>query len=164
MEGDTAVLRHRVDQLREQAVDIRALADQLVTRTESTGWAGRAADSMRVRVTERATHLRSAAAQHESAADALERHLHEVEGQQELIAGVERRVTDLVAEARSRVAAVRRAQDTSEAGATGGPQAEPDPDDLRLCELEAPPSGHPDWLAVELPGLREGGDATRSAP
>ncbi|MCW2814592.1 MAG: hypothetical protein JWN84_2047 [Nocardioides sp.] len=150
MYGDTEVLRRRVDQLREQAVDIRGLADQLVARTESTGWTGRAADSMRVRVTERATHLRGAAAQHESAAEALEKHVHEVETVQERIAEVERRATDLVAEARTRTADVqRRAADADGTGV----RVEPDPDDVVLCAFEAPPSGHRDWLDVELPGL-----------
>jgi hypothetical protein len=149
MYGDTEVLRRRVDQLREQAVDIRGLADQLVARTESTGWTGRAADSMRVRVTERATHLRSAAAQHETAADSLDKHLHEVETQQEAIATVERRATDLVAEARSRMADVARRNDLAAAGV----HVEPDADDVSLDAFDPPTSGHRDWLAVELPGL-----------
>ncbi|MDO9457866.1 putative T7SS-secreted protein [Nocardioides sp.] len=149
MYGDTEVLRRRVDQLREQAVDVRGLADQLVARTESTGWAGRAADSMRVRVTERATHLRGAAAQHETAADALEKHVHEVESLQESIADAERQATDLVAEARTRMADV----DRRNADAGAGVRVEPDPDDVTLCAFEPPPSGHRDWLTVELPGL-----------
>ena len=149
MYGDTEVLRRRVDQLREQAVDIRGLAEQLVARTESTGWTGRAADSMRVRVTERATHLRVAAAQHDTAADSLEKHLHEVETLQETIAGVERRVDDLVAEARTRLAAVARRNDDADAGV----RVEPDPDDVTLDAFEPPAAGHRDWLAVELPGL-----------
>ncbi|MFB9311418.1 hypothetical protein [Nocardioides plantarum] len=148
MYGDTEVLRRRVDQLREQAIDIRGLADQLVGRTESTGWSGRAADSMRVRVTERATHLRRAATQHETAADALERHLLATETQQEAIADIERRATDLVAEARTRLADVRRRRESEP-----GLPVEPDPDDVTLAAFEPPASGHRDWLAVELPGL-----------
>lgn len=149
MYGDTEVLRRRVDQLREQAVDIRGLADQLVGRTEATGWTGRAADSMRVRVTERATHLRGAAAQHETAADSLEKHLLQVEAEQEAIAGVERRATELVAEARTRLADVRRRRESADAGL----QVEPDPDDVALDAFVPPASGHRDWLDVELPGL-----------
>lgn len=149
MYGDTEVLRRRVDQLREQAVDIRGLADQLVGRTEATGWSGRAADSMRVRVTERATHLRGAAAQHETAADALEKHLLEVEAQQEAIADIERRATDLVAEARTRLSDVRRRNEAAEAGI----RVEPDADDVTLAAFEPPTGGHRDWLTVELPGL-----------
>lgn len=150
MYGDTEVLRRRVDQLREQAVDIRGLADQLVARTESTGWTGRAADSMRVRVTERATHLRGAAAQHETAADSLEKHLLEVERQTEAIAAVERRATDLVAEARTRLAAVAARNDADD-----GVQVDPDPDDVTLGAFDPPVSGHRDWLTVELPGLKD---------
>lgn len=150
MYGDTEVLRRRVDQLREQAVDIRGLADQLVARTESTGWTGRAADSMRVRVTERATHLRGAAAQHETAADSLEKHLLAVETQAEAIAAVERRATDLVAEARTRLAAVATRNDAGD-----GVHVDPDPDDVTLGAFDPPASGHRDWLAVELPGLQD---------
>jgi hypothetical protein len=149
MYGDTEVLRRRVDQLREQAVDIRVLADQLVGRTESIGWTGRAADSMRVRVTERATHLRGAAAQHETAADALEKHLLAVEAQQEAIATIERRATELVAEARTRLADVRRRNESADPGL----HVEPDPDDVTLAAFVPPASGHRDWLGVELPGL-----------
>lgn len=123
MYGDPEVLRRHADQLREQAVDVRTLADQLVVQTESIGWHGRAADSMRVRVTERATHLRAAAAQHETAADALTHHAQEASRGREAIADVERRATLLVA------------------------------DDPTLAAFEPPPSGHVDWLAVELPGL-----------
>lgn len=149
MYGDTEVLRRRVDQLREQAVDVRGLADRLVAQTESTGWTGRAADSMRVRVTERASHLRVAAAQHETAADSLEKHLHELETTQEAIAAIERRVGDLVAEARTRLADVARRNETAE----GGVRVEPDPDDVTLDAFEPPAEGHRDWLGVELPGL-----------
>ena len=149
MYGDTEVLRRRVDQLREQAVDIRGLADQLVARTESTGWTGRAADSMRVRVTERATHLRNAAAQHETAADKLAKHVHEVEALQEQIAETEKHATALVAEARTRLADVERRN----ADADAGVRVEPDPDDVALAAFEPPASGHRDWLDVELPGL-----------
>lgn len=149
MYGDTELLRRRVDQLREQAVDIRVLADQLVARTEATGWTGRAADSMRLRVTERAAHLRGAAAQHDTAADKLARHVQEVETLQEQIADTERRAGELVAEARTRLADVERRN----ADAEGGVRVEPDPDDVALAAFAAPASGHRDWLSVELPGL-----------
>lgn len=35
MDGDTAVMRRRADQLREQGTDIRAAADRLVARSEA---------------------------------------------------------------------------------------------------------------------------------
>ncbi len=143
MYGDPGALRRRVDQLREQAVDVRALADELVARTEATGWEGRAAESLRVRVGERAHHLRVAASRHETAADSLERHVQEVSSLQEQVAAVERRAGDLVADARTRVA--------------GLPDlVEPDADDVTLLAFEPPPSGHRDWLTVELPGLLGG--------
>ncbi len=155
MYGDTDVLRRRVDQLREQAVDVRALADRLVAQTESLGWTGRAAESMRLRVTERATHLRGAAAQHESAADVLDRHLQEVDRLAEEIAEVGQRVEVLVTEAGTRVARARATAEAPNEQTAGAPApgAGPDPDDLVLTLFEAPPRGHRDWLDVELPGL-----------
>lgn len=156
MYGDTDVLRRRVDELREQAVDVRALADRLVAQTESIGWTGRAAESMRLRVTERATHLRGAAAQHESAADVLDHHLQEVERAADEIAAIEQRVEALVADARTRVARIAATAEASyDDKAPGEPRVriEADPDDLALTRFEAPPSGHRDWLDVELPGL-----------
>lgn len=153
MYGDPDVLRRRVDSLREQADDVRGLADRLVAQTEAVGWSGRAADAMRVRVTERATQLRIAATQHETAADALEKHVTEVEATQERIAGVERRVGDLVEQARERVADVERRHGSADPTAA---RVEPDPDDLALLRFDPPPRGHPDWLRIELPGLAPG--------
>ena len=151
MYGDTTMVLRRADQLREQGVDVRSLADQLVARTESLGWTGRAAESMRHRIQERAAHLRAAAAQHESAADSLNRHAHAVERVKEEIAAAERRVTTLVAEARTRVA---RIESDNEAQSGSGVHTLPDPDDRTLVDFTPPPSGHHDWLAIDLPGLR----------
>lgn len=145
MYGDPDVLRSRVDDLREQAVDVRALADHLVAQTEGIGWSGRAADAMRLRVSERAANLRAAAEHHALAADALATHVHELELLQESIAATERRVAGLVAEAGTRAA--RRAAD---------PDAPADQDaetDRVLLAFEPPPPGHRDWLDVEVPGL-----------
>lgn len=121
MYGDSDVIRHRASQLRDQGVEIRASADRLVASTESIGWTGRAADSLRERVRERATHLRVAAGRHDAAAGALEKHLAEVEALKDAIAHTERRAAALHADR---------------------------PDD----DIAAPPSGHRDWLDVELPG------------
>ena len=145
--GDVEVLRRRVDQLREQATDVRALADQVVGRTDAVGWTGRAADTLRQRVADRASDLRAAAERHETAADSLEKHLTEVDRAQEEIAAVERTATDLVAEARTRVARARASSDD-------GVRVDPDPDDLTLAGFEPPAPGHRDWLAVDRPGLR----------
>lgn len=158
MYGDPDVMRRHVNALREQAVDVRILADQLVAQTESIGWTGRAAESMRVRVSERATHLSSAAAQHQSAADALDRHLQAVEHGRETIANVERTATRLVAEARARIARIEQEDADQRADRGAEPDRpvvvrEPEPDDVVLAAFEAPPSGHVDWLSVELPGL-----------
>lgn len=153
MYGDPDVLRRRVDSLREQADDVRGLADRLVAQTEAVGWSGRAADAMRVRVTERATQLRIAATQHETAADALEKHVVEVEIAQERIADAERRAGDVVAQARERVADVERRNEATDPGSA---RVEPDPDDLALLRFDPPPPGHPEWLRVELPGPTPG--------
>jgi len=95
MYGDTEVMRRRAGQLREQGVDLRALADRLVAQTEAVGWSGRAGEALRERIRDRATHLRRAAARHEAAAEALERHLLEVGRLQERIADAEERASGL---------------------------------------------------------------------
>ena len=148
MYGDSDVMRRRADQLREQAVDLRALADQLVAQTEAIGWTGRAADSMRERVRERASHLRSAAADHDTAADSLDRHVQEVDTLKDAIADAERKATTLAADARTRVARLEAANE-----AEPDVRRVPDADDRALTDFTPPPSGHKDWLAVSLPGL-----------
>ena len=148
MYGDSDVMRRRADQLREQAVDLRALADQLVAQTEAIGWTGRAADSMRERVRERASHLRSAAADHDTAADSLDRHVQEVDTLKDAISDTERKATTLVADARTRVARIDAANE-----AEPDVRRVPDADDRTLADFTPPPSGHKDWLAVSLPGL-----------
>lgn len=151
MYGDPDVMRKRARQLREQGADIRALADQLVAQTESLGWTGRAAESMRHRAQERATHLRAAADRHETAAESLDRHSLEVARLQETIGETERRAASLVAEARTRVA---RIESDNEGRADSGLRTLPDADDRTLADFAPPPSGHKDWLTVDLPGLR----------
>ena len=148
MYGDSDVMRRRADQLREQAVDLRALADQLVAQTEGIGWTGRAAESMSERVRERASHLRSAAAQHDTAADSLDRHVQEVDTLKDAITDTERKATTLVADARTRVATIDAANE-----AEPDLRRVPDADDRTLADFTPPPSGHKDWLAVSLPGL-----------
>ena len=151
MYGDTDVLRRRADQLREQGVDVRMLADQLVAQTEGLGWTGRAAESMRLRVRERAEHLRAVAAEHDTAADSLDRHTQEVTTLQDAIAERERTVASLVADARTRVARVEAGNAASEDSV----HRLPDPEDAALVSFTPPPPGHRDWLSVELPGLRD---------
>jgi len=96
MYGDTDVMRKQAGRLREQGGEIRAMADQLVAQAEAVTWAGRAGDAMRERVRERATRLREAADDHDTAADSLETHLQLVDELKDSIAEVERRATALV--------------------------------------------------------------------
>jgi chromosome segregation ATPase len=140
MYGDTVVMRRRASQLREQGADIRAAADRLVSRIEAVPWRGRAADAMRERIQERAGHLRAAASAHDTAADSLERHLAEVDRLKDAIAESERRLGGEVADAQQRVAATAY----DDAAATDRDHA--------LAAVSVPPSGHADWLTLELPG------------
>ena len=98
MYGDTEVMRERAAELREQGVDLRALADQLVAATETVGWSGRAGAALDARVRTRAARLREVAARHEDAAAALEVHLAEVDRLKETIDAIERRVRALAAD------------------------------------------------------------------
>jgi len=127
MYGDTEVMRRRVDRLREQAGDIRAEADQLVGRAESVEWTGRAADAMRARVKERAVALRAVAAQHEVAADALDKHLV------------------AVAELKERIAEAEKA-----AGDSADSADQPADPAVLGSRTTRPPSGHKDWLGGEF--------------
>lgn len=147
MYGDTSVMRKRVSQLREQGTDIRAMADHLVGQADQISWTGRAADAMRERVRDRAAQLRDCASGHEGAADALEQHLQEVDGAKDAIAQVERKATSLVADARTRVARVEAHDDPD------GVERRASEEDRQLAAFTPPPSGHRDWLSVELPGL-----------
>jgi hypothetical protein len=96
MYGDTDVMRKHAGRLREQGVEIRALADQLVGQAEAVSWSGRAAEAMRERIRERAARLREAADRHDTAADTLEAHVHQVDELKESIAATERRATALL--------------------------------------------------------------------
>ncbi|MDF1605262.1 hypothetical protein [Nocardioides sp. YIM 152315] len=118
MYGDTEVMHRRALELREQGVDLRALADRLVASTEGVGWTGRAAAALDERIRVRAAHLREVAGRHDDAAEALDAHLVEVDRLKETIADIERRA-GLLADANT----------------------------------ATPPSGHRDWLTLDLPGL-----------
>ncbi|MBM0127139.1 hypothetical protein IMY96_20495 [Pimelobacter simplex] len=148
MYGDSEIIRRRATQLRDQGADVRALADELVARVEGLGWTGRAADAMRQRVTDRASHLRVAAERHTGAADALAGHAESVDAVREEIAATEARVTALVADARARIAAIAARNEVGD-----GLQVSPDPLDEALVAFTPPPTGHRDWLAVDVPGL-----------
>ncbi len=137
MYGDTAVGRKRVAELREQGGDVRALAARLVSQAEAVPWHGKAAEAMRERIRERASHLRAAAAQHDAAAESLAAHLGEVDRLKETIDLRSRKATTLVEDARTRAS-------------EGAPD---DGADAPLLAFDPPPAGHRDWLTVELPGL-----------
>jgi methyl-accepting chemotaxis protein len=155
MYGDSEIIRRRVSELRDQGADVRALADELVARVERLGWTGRAAEAMRERVTDRASHLRAAADRHTSAADALARHAESVDHVRDEIGTTQARVTALVAEARARIEAIdrRNAQGPDGADGSSSPQIAPDPLDEALVAFTPPPPGHRDWLTVDVPGL-----------
>ena len=152
MYGDSEIIRRRVSELRDQGADVRALADELVARVERLGWTGRAAEAMRERVTDRASHLRAAADRHTSAADALADHAESVDAVRDEIGATQARVGALVADARARVAAIERRNADNSDGAAG-PQIAPDPHDEALLAFTPPPNGHRDWLSIEVPGL-----------
>ena len=146
MYGDTTVMRKHAAALREQGADLRAMADHLVGQAEQIGWTGRAAEAMRARVRDRASHLRGCASSHECAADALEQHLQEVDRTKDSIAEIERRATSLVSDAQTRVARAGAHDDPPGVERTAG-------GDRELADTTLPPSGHRDWLTLELPGL-----------
>jgi len=147
MYGDTEVIRKQVSRLREQGGDIRTMADGLVAQVERISWTGRAADTMRERVRERASRLREVAAQHDVAADSLEKHVTEVDAVTDTITDTSRKAAALVADAEARIAAAR-AQD-----GVDGVRRLPDPVDEEVAAFTPPEPGHKDWLAVDLPGL-----------
>jgi len=96
MYGDSDVMRKHAGRLREQADEIRSLADHIVAQAEAVPWAGRAGDTMRERIRERATRLRETADRHETAADSLESHAVLVDELKDSIADTERRATALL--------------------------------------------------------------------
>jgi uncharacterized protein YukE len=96
MYGDTEVMRKHSARLREQADDIRAMADRLLARVESVTWAGRAGEAMRHRVEERSARLREAADRHDLAAASMETHRQLVDELKDSIADTERRATALL--------------------------------------------------------------------
>jgi hypothetical protein len=100
---------------------------------------------MRERIKDRANHLRTAAAHHETAADSLAKHLSEVDTLKEAIDVRSHKASTLVEDARTRA---------SEAGdAADGAAVGPDQNDAALLAFDPPPAGHKDWLTVTLPGL-----------
>ena len=141
MYGDTRVVRGLAATLRDQADEIAHEAVDLVSLAEECPWSGWAAEAMRRRSHERATVLRRTAGDHREAADSLARHADEVDRVKELIAAIETRVLAMVSAARDRLGELVR-------------EVLPDRADELLDRFVPPPSGHRDWLDVDLPGQR----------
>jgi hypothetical protein len=96
MYGDSGVMRKHAGRLRELADEIRSMADQLVGQAEAVSWTGRAGDTMRERIHDRAARLREAAERLDLAADTLETHTQLVDELKDSIAENERRATALL--------------------------------------------------------------------
>jgi hypothetical protein len=142
MYGDTEAIRGVARGLRRIGDEIRWEADRLLGHAEAVPWQGLAADAMRCLARFRVEALRRSAALHDEAAAALEAHAAAVDRVKALIAWIEERVWALVAAARDRISGVL--------GVVGGLV---DPVDDLLDRFVPPPSGHVDWLSVDLPGL-----------
>jgi hypothetical protein len=140
MYGDTERIRGLARTMRGQGTALRSEAAALLARAESTPWEGLAAEAMRVRVRAQVAALRRTAGLADDAAVALERHADEVDRLKALIAAIERRVLALVAAAKERLGGLVDA-------------VLPDPVDELLARFVPPPTGHRDWLTVDLPGL-----------
>jgi hypothetical protein len=140
MYGDTKAIRGLATTMRGCGAAIDTEAEVLLARAETTTWEGLAADAMRLRVRAQAQALRRTAQLHEDAAAALEQHADDVDRLKALIAAIEHKVMALVDAARSRLTGLVEA-------------VLPDPVDELLARFVPPPSGHRDWLTVDLPGL-----------
>jgi hypothetical protein len=139
MYGDTEAIRSLARDLRRLGDDIRGESDRLLAAAQAVPWEGVAADAMRCLARHRAGALRRTAALHDEAAAALDDHADAVDRVKRLIAAIEDRVMSMIAAAKDRIA-----------GLVGGLV---DPLDDLLDRFVPPPSGHKDWLRVDLPGL-----------
>lgn len=150
MYGDATAIHQLAGQLRERAGRIRDAAGQLAGEVDQVAWEGLAADAMRAQTGLQLHALRQAADLHDDAADALDAHAARVQQLQDLIAAIEHRATQLVDAARSRLTGLARGALDVLGDVTG---LAPDPTDELLARFRPPPSGHRDWLLVDLPGL-----------
>jgi hypothetical protein len=140
MYGDTDAIRGLARTMHDQGDALRSEARALLDRAEAVPWEGLAADAMRVRVRDQAGSLLRTAGLADLAARALARHADEVDRLKALIAAIEHQVTALVRAARNRLEGLVAS-------------VLPDPLDQLLARFDPPPSGHRDWLLVDLPGL-----------
>jgi hypothetical protein len=123
--GDTATLRQLAHQMNERAGGLRCCRQALGDQIRSTPWTGQAAGALRAVAESRLAQLDRCVHRHEEAARALARHAEEVDRLKALIASLEHRARDVVT----------------------GPLGH------LLDHFVAPPTGHLDWLRVDLPGL-----------
>ena len=140
MYGDTDAIRGLARTMRDQGTALRSQADWVLSRAEAVPWQGLAADAMRVRVRAQVRALRHTAELTDDAAVALVRHADEADRVKALIAAIERKAMALVAAAKDRLAGLVAS-------------VLPDPVDELLDRFVPPPTGHRDWLLVDLPGL-----------
>jgi hypothetical protein len=140
MYGDTDAIRGLARTMRDLGAELRSEAGALRARAEAAEWEGLAADAMRLRVRAQVEALGRTAELADDAAVALEGHADEVDRLKALIVAIERRVRALVAAAEERLGGLLDA-------------VLPDPVDELLARFVPPPSGHRDWLTVDLPGL-----------
>ncbi len=96
MDAGPPAIRALAHEMRERAWDVRATADRAVGRVERLPWRGLAAETARLGVRESAGDLRRAAALHDEAADALDRHARSVDDALELLAEAERKAANLL--------------------------------------------------------------------
>lgn len=158
MYGDPAAIRRLAASVREQAVDVRREADQLVAAGDAVAWQSTAADRMRLRVRDRAADLRASATDLDDAAQRLDEHAAAVEHLVHLIASIEKKVTGLVEGAVGRLeSAGKSLLHGAEhlVGLGGGGDRD---EDARLASLTLPPPGDKAWLDVpnSVPGLKVG--------
>jgi hypothetical protein len=140
MYGDTEAIRGLARTMRGHGAAMHSEAGVLAARAEATSWSGLAADAMRLRVQTQVLALVHTAELQEDAARALEQHADDVDRLKALIAAIERKVMALVEAAKHRLAGLVEA-------------VLPDPVDELLAGFVPPPSGHRDWLSVDLPHL-----------
>jgi len=141
MYGDTEAIRELARTMRREGAALRAEADTLLGRAEAVPWEGLAAEAMRAGVRAQVAALRRSASLADQAASALDEHADEVDRLKALIAAIEHKAHALVSAARNRLAGLVA-------------NVLPDPVDELLDRFVPPPSGHRDWLLVDLPGLR----------
>ena len=100
---------------------------------------------MRESAAEMAGKLRSTAADYDEAAERLDAHAREVQRLLDLIEEIERKVTNMVSEARDRIASAAKAIADGVKGLVSGAD---DAFDKMLDAFDPPPAGHKDWLDV----------------